>query len=441
MNIGLTNCAFAVADTNVDEYGFAYVNFTGQLAYPATASVPGFSSDTTAPPSLTVTNVTNSIGTSLGGTNSTSIYNGTSSALPGDVVELDSVSGAAGQFWGDPYGSGPLPLTIEVIDSNGTQAPLNSIDTQGQTSGLLSIVPDVYYPTGTSISCGTTCTPTGNGSPGTYTGGELANNTSGDTWNPSSAGQATDEVIPTEGYNPTANAIEALVPGALTYLVVQPNSAPVNDSPYDIATATCGTQCPLPGTTPITQIGTLSAAAGPGPTSPYPFTIITLSSPLSLSSTIPPGYPLLLNDPSTSTSEVAYTQESMHNGDTTIAVTNADPGNHANGDGTTGEGLDFSYTAGTTVSLTELPNPEGAIGVATGTLASSILQQTITFTSTAPTDRDGGWSDLHADRHGQLGASGDLDHRLDHFRQLLHLGRGRELHRSGQLHDRRQPGR
>ena len=49
VNIGLTNCAFAVADTNVDEYGFAYVNFTGQLAYPATASVPGFRSNTTAP--------------------------------------------------------------------------------------------------------------------------------------------------------------------------------------------------------------------------------------------------------------------------------------------------------------------------------------------------------------------------------------------------------
>ena len=126
--------------------------------------------------------------------------------------------------------------------------------------------------------------------------------------------------------------------------------------------------------------------SGPGAPSPYPFTIITLSSPLSLSSTIPPGYPLFLNDPSTSTSEVAYTQESMHNGDTTIVVTNADPGNHANGDGTTGEGLDFSYTAGTTVSLTLIPNPEGAIGVGTGILASSGPQnQTITFTSTAPT--------------------------------------------------------
>ena len=92
-----------------------------------------------------------------------------------------------------------------------------------------------------------------------------------------------------------------------------------------------------------------------GPRAPTRSRSSTLSSPLSLSSTIPPGYPLLLNDPSTSTSEVAYTQESMHNGDTTIAVTNADPGNHLNGDGTTGEGLDNNYTAGTTVSLTLIP--------------------------------------------------------------------------------------
>ncbi|MGA2037584.1 MAG: hypothetical protein ABSH04_08395, partial [Acidimicrobiales bacterium] len=296
--IGLTNCALAIADLSVDEYGFAYINFTGQNPSPATTSVTGFSGLTTAPPLLTVTNVTNSVAGALGG-NTSSTYNGTSSALPGDTVELDSVSGAEGTFWADPYGSLSEPLTIEVIDSNGTAAQLNTTDTQGLSSssnGDLSIVPDVYYPGGTSVSCGFVCKVTGTGGGGTFTGGTLAKNTSGDTWNPNSGGEATDEVIPTEGYNAAHNDFQALAPGPLNYLVVQPDVAPPGDGSYDVANVTCTTTCPIPGNSPITQIATLSAAAGPGPTSPYPFTVLSLSAALSglPSGGIPPGYPLVL---------------------------------------------------------------------------------------------------------------------------------------------------
>jgi hypothetical protein len=368
--VGLTNCAFAIADTAADEYGFGYVNFTGQPALPASTAVAGTTAFTN-PPLLSVTTVSSSDPSNVG----------TSKALPGDTVALTSVSGASGTFWADPEGSQSEALQVEVVDSAGTAALLTSTDSLGSNTGNPAIVPDVYYPAGTSPTCGTTCSaPTTNGSGGSVTGGVLTDSVS--TGNPNSAGEALDEVIPSEGYNAVSNTFEALAPGALKYIVIEPSVAPPGDGSYDTTAMACTTTCPLPGTSPISTLTTLSASVASGDTGSDPFTVLPVTALSGLpSGGIPPGDELFLNDPSgTGSSEPVITVTDMYNGATAVGVVSADPA------ATPGvPGIVNSYDAGADVDLTTIPNPEGAAGTVTGTLeAPALTSQTINFTSTAP---------------------------------------------------------
>jgi hypothetical protein len=327
VDLGLTNCAMAVADLAANEYGFGYVNYSTTATWPASTSVPG-STGLTDPPSLTVTNVSHP---SEG-----------SAALPGDTVELTSDTAPNGVFWADPDGSLSEPLTVEVVDHNGTTALLTTTNTSAHNA--LSIVPDVYYPAGTSPSCPLSCPVTGHGGGGTMTGGMLQAQARVGA-NPNSTGAALQETIPAEGFDPATGAPTAWATGPLTYLVVEPNVAPASDSPFDTATVTCTYTCPIPGSTGITQIATLSSAVSAGATS---LPVSALSGALSA------GTPLAVGSP-TGTNEQVFVTLPVVSGATTITVT---PTVNA-------------YASGAPVMTTTLPDPEGAIGVATGSMPST----------------------------------------------------------------------
>jgi hypothetical protein len=346
VDLGLTNCAMAVADTAADEYGFGYVNYSTTTTWPASTPVPS-TTGLTNPPDLVVNNVT--------------VPSDGSSALAGNTVQLTSIGGTAagftiptctslslpagcGAFWGDPDGSLSEPLQVQVQDSAGTEAVLNTTNTMGSGSppSNLSIVPDVYYPSPCTPSNPLSCTVV-TGSGGFLTGGMLEAQARVGA-NPSSTGAALTEVIPAEGFNPTTGAATPWTPGSFDYAVLEPNVAPASDSPFDTATVACTTTCPVPGTSPVTQVATLTAAASAGAT--------TLSVSTGLPAMIA-GLPIALGTASGTHEAVFLTSPVVANA-TTINVT---PTVNA-------------YSSGAPVSSTALPVPLGSIGVALGTLLS-----------------------------------------------------------------------
>lgn len=177
VQVGLTNCTLAVADTSGNQYALDYLNYPNQ--------------PTPSAPSVTVT--------------------------PATVAAGDAVSLSGSGFWGDPEGTtSGQAVSVTVTDSTGV--------TKALTTNAISIAADVY-----TTGSGT------NGSGGTLTGGSFS---------------ATTEDLPSSG----------LASGTLTYSVAEPNVAPFNDPPYDTATATCSSTCPLPSSTnppnPAAAVGT-----------------------------------------------------------------------------------------------------------------------------------------------------------------------------------------
>jgi uncharacterized repeat protein (TIGR01451 family) len=345
VDLGLTNCAMAVADLSADEYGFGYVNYPTPATWPASTPVTG-STGLTNPPLVSAVTVTSA----------NPSFVGTSDALPGDTVQLTSIPGALGTFWADPDGSLTDPLTVEVVDSAGTMALLNTTNTQN-ISGL-SIVPDVYYPNGCTPASPITCSPTGTGSGGSYTGGMLEAQAKVGA-NPFSTGAPLLETIPPEGFNPVTGVPTAWTAGPLSYAVLEPSVAPAGDPPFDTAAVTCTYTCPIPGTTGITPIAALTSSAPAGS--------ISLST-TPMPADVPAGYPLVIGSP-TGIHEEVFAELPAVAGATTLTVS---PTYNA-------------YLAGSPVMITTLPDPVGAIGAGAGTL-SLAAPQTITFSSTQPTN-------------------------------------------------------
>jgi uncharacterized repeat protein (TIGR01451 family) len=425
VNLGLTNCAMAVADTAANEFGFAYVNYPTTTTWPASTTIPGTTA-LTNPPDLVVNNLTNpSEGsaaapgdtvqlTSIGGSPAITDLNAASSAgatsltvtplpsaLPSgyslvigpssgthETVTLSaaatagattisvtalvnayskgspvspsgftvptcaslSLSAGCGIFWADPDGSLSEPLAVEVVDSAGTEAVLSTTNTLGSGSppNNLSIVPVVYYPSPCTIANPTLCSPNAPtyGSGGSLTGGVLqAQGAVGA--NQSDIGAALTETIPAEGFNPTTGAATPWTRGPFTYAVVEPNVAPAGDSPFDTTSQSCTNICPIPGSTPITQIAALTAASSAGATS------LSVSP---MPAALPAGYPLAIGSTG-GTHEAVFLTSPVVAGATSISVT---PTVNA-------------YSPGAAVSSTALPDPLGAAGTATGTIQPALL--------------------------------------------------------------------
>ncbi len=244
---------------------------------------------TTAPAALgaTVIWVNNLVNTYSPGTAVTPVTGGSSTTNVGDTVFL-----TGNGFWGDPDGTLTEPLTVEVEDTAGTVG-VGATNTQSPEA----IGVDIYTATthGGGIS---------RGSGGTLTGGTLG----------------LFETVPSGGLSygaggPGTGSPAAFAGGALTWIAVEPNVAPFNDAVSETTTTTGGPVAYSydtntdPCTTPGTDSGTVSyihtlggtVCGTPGPiptggngTNPAPVGAIglgqiTLSSPLSVTTTSLPG--------------------------------------------------------------------------------------------------------------------------------------------------------
>jgi hypothetical protein len=213
VNMGLTNCAMAVADGNGNEYGFGYVTYPGQTnwtqATPANAiTLPGFGTGYKIAPGMSIT--------------------------PSTVTPGGSVTVAGAQFFADPDGTLTEPLTAIFLDSAGT---INE-STFGQGT-LTSPAPS----SGSKVACTGCAIPPVDYLPGNHAGSQ-AGTLSGGVLN------ATSVPVPSGGLaNYGTGGATAFVAGTLTVLVLEPSVAPFNDGIYDTVAATTTTTCT--GTPPI----------------------------------------------------------------------------------------------------------------------------------------------------------------------------------------------